>query len=65
LSDGTIPFRKILDVGLVSYDVFACSKATLSWMQTNGIPNDATLQVVEHCIGGHNVIVKAWPKGGK
>ena len=64
LSDGPLPFRKIMDVGLLSYDEFACSKSTLSWMQSEGLPNDMRLQVVEQCIGGHNVIVKAWPKEG-
>ena len=63
LSDGPLPYRKVMDVGLQSYDEFACSRSTLSWMQASGIPYDATLQVVEECAGGHNVIVKAWPKG--
>ena len=51
-----------MDVGLVSYDEFACSRSTLSWMQANNVPCDARLQVVEECVGGHNVIVKAYPK---
>ncbi len=62
LSDAPLPFRKIMDVGIVSYDQFACSRSTLSWMQSQGIPVDAHLQVVDECVGGHNVIVKAWPK---
>jgi len=62
LSDGPLPFRQIMDAGLMSYHEFACSKSTLSWMQTTGIPMDCALQVVEQCVGGHNVIVKVWPK---
>jgi len=62
LSDKPIPFMKIMDVGIYSYHEFACSHSTLSWMQARGIPEGAELQVVEHCVGGHNVIVKAWPK---
>lgn len=65
LSDGPLPYRKIMDVGVLSYDEFACSKSTLSWMQAEGLPRDAELQVVEECVGGHNVIVKAWPKEGQ
>ena len=64
LSEGPLPYRKIMDVGLASYDEFACSRSTLSWMQANGLPKNATLQVVDECVGGHNVIVKAWPKEG-
>ena len=62
LSDGPLPFGKIMDAGFTSYQEFACSKSTLSWMQASGIPSGATLQVMEHCVGGWNVIVKAWPK---
>lgn len=62
LSDGPLPFRTIMDVGILSYDQFACSRSTLSWMQETGIPSDARLQVVDECVGGHNVIVKVWPK---
>ena len=62
LSDGPLPFGKIMDVGLVSYHEFACSRATLSWMQATGIPQDGDLQVVEQCLGGHNVVVKVWQK---
>jgi len=51
-----------MDAGLVSYHEFACSRQTLSWMQASGIPADGELQVVERCVGGHNVIVKVWPK---
>ena len=61
LSDGPLPFRMVMDVGLMSYDEFACSHSTLSWLLSSGIPVDARLQVVEQCRGGHNVIVKAWP----
>ena len=60
LSDGPLPFRKVMDVGLMSYHEFACSRATLSWMQATGIPQDGRLQIVEQCVGGHNVIVKVW-----
>lgn len=63
LSDGPLPFRQIMDAGLLSYDEFACSRSTLSWLQASGLPSDASLQVVEECVGGHNVIVKAWPRG--
>lgn len=45
----------------MSYDEFACSRSTLSWMQANNIPHDARLQVMEECVGGHNVIVKLFP----
>jgi hypothetical protein len=62
LSDGPLPFRTVMDAGIVSYDEFACSHSTLSWLLANGIPSDARLQVVEECRGGHNVIVKAWPR---
>jgi len=62
LSDGPLPYRKVMDVGIRSYDEFACSRSTLSWMQAQGIPADARLQVVEECVGGHNVIVKLHPK---
>ena len=62
LSDAPLPFRQLMDCGVRSYDEFACSKSTLSWMQTHGYPRGARLQVVEECVGGHNVIVKAWPK---
>jgi hypothetical protein len=62
LSDEPLPFGKIMDVGLRSYHEFACSHSTLSWMQATGLPVGAALQVVEQCVGGHNVIVKAWPK---
>ena len=65
LSDGPLPFGKIMDAGLDSYQEFACSHSTLSWMETHGIPkteagDPARLQVVEECVGGHNVIVKVW-----
>jgi hypothetical protein len=63
LSDGPLPFGKLVDVGLMFYDEVACSRETLSWMQATGIPSDRTLQVVEECVGGFNVIVKAWRKG--
>lgn len=63
LSDGPLPFRTVMDAGLLSYDEFACSRSTLSWLQASGLPQDASLQVVGECVGGHNVIVKAWPRG--
>ena len=62
LSDGPLPYRKVMDVGIRSYDEFACSRSTLSWMQATGIPQDGDLQVVEQCLGGHNVVVKVWQK---
>jgi hypothetical protein len=62
LSDAPLPFGKIMDMGITSYHEFACSHTTLSWMQASNIPSDATLQVMEHCVGGHNVIVKVHPK---
>jgi hypothetical protein len=65
LSDGPLPFGKIMDAGISSYHEFACSHSTLSWMRASGIPADARLQVVEQCVGGFNVIVKAWPKETK
>ena len=66
LSDGPLPFRKVMDVGLMSYDEFACSHSTLSWLRASGIPRTtegqpAYLQVVEQCVGGHNVIVRVCP----
>ena len=51
-----------MDVGLRSYDEFVCSYSTLSWLQASGLPKDASLQVVDECVGGHNVIVKVWPQ---
>lgn len=60
-----LPFREILDCGLKSYDEFACSNATLSYMKSIGWPKGGYLQVVDVCHGGHNVIVKAWPKEGR
>ena len=62
LSDAPLPFRTVMDAGIVSYDEFACSRSTLSWMQQEGIPTNSYLQVVDECVGGHNVIVKVWPK---
>jgi hypothetical protein len=62
LSDGPLPYRTIMDVGLLSYDEFACSHSTLSWLRATGRPAGAQLQVVEQCVGGHNVIVKVHPK---
>ena len=62
LSDGPLPFRQIMDTGLMSYHEFACSRATFSWMQASGIPSDGRLQLVEQCVGGHNVIVKVWQR---
>jgi hypothetical protein len=58
LSDGPLPYRKIMDVGIRSYDEFACSRSTLSWLKASNIPEGCALQVVEHCVGGHNVIVQ-------
>lgn len=59
-----MPHGKIVDVGLQHYGEFACSRSTLDWMQATGIPKvdgqPAQLQVVEQCVGGHNVIVKVW-----
>ena len=63
LSDAPLPFRTVMDAGIVSYDEFVCSRSTLSWMQAEGIPTNSYLQVVDECVGGHNVIVKVWPKG--
>jgi hypothetical protein len=65
LSDEPLPYRQVMDVGLLSYHEFACSHSTLSWLQTSGLPRDdqgqpMRLQVVEECVGGHNVIVKVW-----
>lgn len=60
LTDGPLPYRNVLDCG-PSYDEFACSYSTLSWLEVTW--SDVALQVVEQCPGGHNVIVKAWPKG--
>lgn len=57
-----LPFREIVDVGIRSYDEFACSRSTFSWMQRIGWPTDATLQIVDVCVNDRNVIVKAWPK---
>lgn len=65
LSDGPLPFGKVMDAGFTSYHEFACSRSTLAWLQATGVPSDATLQVVEECVGGFNVIVKAWPKEEK
>ena len=62
LSDGPLPFRTVMDVGIRSYDQFACSRSTFSWLLASGLPEDASLQLVDECVGGHNVIVKAWPK---
>ena len=63
LSDGPLPHRQVLDCGIRSYDEFACSYSTLSWLEAHW--SDVALQVVEQCPGGHNVIVKAWPKEEK
>ena len=65
LSDGPLPHGQIMDAGIVSYHEFACSRSTLSWMQATGLPSDADLQIVEECVGGFNLIVKAWPKETK
>jgi hypothetical protein len=63
LSEKPLPYRKVLDCGIQSYDEFACSHSTLSWLQATW--SDVALQVVEQCPNGHNVIVKAWPKEGR
>lgn len=64
MSDGPLPYRQIFDVGLEHYGEFACSRSTLNWLQASGLPTDegqsVHLQVVDQCVGGHNVIVKVW-----
>lgn len=55
-----LPHGHLFDCGVLSYDEFACSHSTLSMLRATW--NDARLQVVDECVGGHNVIVKAWPK---
>ena len=64
-SDGPLEFGRIVDCGIVGYHEFACSKATLEWLRAgamtsvDGIP--VRLQVMDECVGGFNVFVKAWP----
>jgi len=64
LSDGPLPDGMIMDVGLEHYNEFACSRSTFATMVSSGIPNvdgkQARLQVMQECVGGHNVIVKVW-----
>ena len=65
LSDGPLPDGQLFDAGTRSYGEFACSKTTLEWL-TNGAMGSVDgkpvrLQVMEECVGGWNVLVKAWP----
>jgi hypothetical protein len=61
-----LPHGALFDAGTRSYGEFACSRETYSWLcdgamqQINGQP--VRLQVMEECVGGHNLLVKAWPK---
>ena len=65
LSDGPLPDRQLFDAGTRSYGEFACSKQPLQWLQTGGMESingqPVRLQVMEECVGGFNVLVKAWP----
>lgn len=64
-SDQALPFRRIVDCGIVGYHEFACSWATFEWLAggamrvLDGVP--VRLQVMGECVGGHNVFVKVWP----
>jgi hypothetical protein len=65
-SDAPLPFRQIVDCGVVGYHEFACSKATFEWLAggamrvVDGIP--VRLKVADECVGGHNVFVKVYPR---
>lgn len=65
LSDGPLPFGKLF-LFQTDYKEFACSKETASWLQAGAMSSiDGTpvkLQVMEEMVGGHNVMMKAWPQ---
>jgi len=62
LTDGPLPFGKLVDLGIVEYREFACSVETFEWLKggamthVNGEP--VTLSIAERP-SEHNVIVKA------
>lgn len=65
LLEEALPFRKLVDLGIVEYREFACSRATFRWLagggmrSVDGVP--VTLFVADDCDGGPNVIVQARP----
>jgi hypothetical protein len=65
LSDGPLPTGQLFDAGTRSYGEFACSKQTFAWLTAGGMETvngqPVRLQVMEECVGGHNLLVKAWP----
>lgn len=63
LSDGPLPFGE-LAFGQVDYREFVCSKATFEWLRTGGMTHldgcPVQLQMMDICVGGHNVVVRIW-----
>lgn len=63
LSDGPLPFGKLAFCQR-DYREFACSKATYEWLAGGAMTTldeiPVTLQIVDICVGGHNVWVKIW-----
>lgn len=64
LADGPLPFGQVFDAGVRDYGEFACSRATYEWLRDGAMQKidglDVHLQVMDECVGGHNLLVKAW-----
>lgn len=62
--EATLPFRKIVDIGMAEYREFACSRATYEWLAGGAMTHldgqPVTLAVVDVCRNPDNVIVAAW-----
>ena len=64
LSDRALPLGRVMDCGIRGYQEFACSKATFEWLKGGamrvvvGLP--VRLQLMDECVGGHNVFVRVW-----
>ena len=58
----TLPFRKLVDVGIGAYGEFACSRATAEWLIAGGMTRvdgrPVSVQIVEQCTA-NNVICAA------
>lgn len=64
--EGPLPFRKIVDMGLLEYREFACSVATFEWLRSGGMRSvdgvPVRLHVADRSVDGTNVIVQAVPE---
>lgn len=62
LTDGPLPFGKLVDCGMVEYREFACSWETFRWLKAGAMRRlngeTVTLTVADRP-SVHNVIVKA------